>query len=229
MMNIIKSSFCLILVSFMWVSCSKEKSLVEPEKIEASESLKNKIPKNLKIVKTEKVNLNNDLTIFICLTLDEKKGEYSEYWFSSNEEIKQINKFYSESNKKWFVNIDEDPELEMLKIITEEGYIDCAFYDVDKNSFNSNVIFNFDPLILKDDKKYWGFSGDIDDIILKDKKLLTTIENDIPDYEERKMSVNQKKLPILYFKSDKKDLDIIEEKIGSCKFMSISEIKQKIN
>ncbi|MCC9016443.1 hypothetical protein [Flavobacterium lipolyticum] len=228
MMNIIKSSFCLILVSFMWVSCSKEKSLVEPEKIEASESLKNKIPKNLKIVKTEKVNLNNDLTIFICLTLDEKKGEYNEYWFSSNEEIKQINKFYSESNKKWFVNIDEDPELEMLKIITEEGDIDCAFYDVDKNSFNSNVIFNFDPLILKDDKKYWGFSGDIDDIILKDKKLLTTIENNIPDYEEKKMSVNQKKLPILYFKSDKKDLDSIEEKIGSFEFMNINEIREKI-
>ncbi|WP_134151057.1 hypothetical protein [Flavobacterium sp. 270] len=201
--------------------------MIEPQKVEISEKLKSKIPKNLKILKSGKVNLNNDLIIFICLTLDEKTGEYNEYWFS-NEEIKLINKFYSESNKKWFVNIDDDPELEMLKINEEDTYTDCAFYDINVKDLKANIIFNIQPVILRDDKKYWGYSADIEDIILKDKKLLTTIENNIPDYEEKKMNLNQKKLPIIYFKSDKKELDILEEKTGTYEFMNTLEIKQKI-
>ncbi|WP_337966769.1 hypothetical protein [uncultured Flavobacterium sp.] len=228
MINKLKLSFFVVFNFFMLMSCSKEKNMREPEKVEASQNLKNKIPRNLKIIKTEKVNLKQDLTIFICLTLDEKKGEYNEYWFLNDDEIKLVNKFYSESNKKWFLNIDEDPELEMLKIISEEGSVDCAFYNINTQNLKSNVIFNFDPIILKEDKKYWGYSGDINDIILKDNKLLTTIENNIPDYEEKKMSLNQKKLPIIYFDSGKKDLDILEEKIGNFAYMSIKEIKEKI-
>lgn len=223
-----KNVFCIISAFFILVSCSKEKNMIEPEKIETSEKIKSSIPENLKILNTKKVNLNNKTTIFICLTIDEVKGEYNEYWFSNNEEIKLIDKFYSESNKKWFVNIDDDPELEMVKIISDEGSINCAFYNVDTQNLKSNVVFNFDPVILKDDKRYWGYANDISDIILKDKKLLTTIENGIPDYEEKRMSKNQKKTPIIYFSSDKKDLDIIEEKIENFEFMSIDEIKQKI-
>ncbi|MNX20845.1 hypothetical protein D3C86_507970 [compost metagenome] len=229
MINITKISLCIIFTFFMLISCSKEKNMREPEKVELSEKLKREIPKNLKIIKTEKVNLKNDLNIFICLTLDEKTGEYNEYWFSNEEKIKQVNKFYSESNKKWFVNIDDDPELEMVKIITEEGSVDCAFYNINLDNLKPNIIFNFDPIILKNEKKYWGYSGDIDDIILKDKKLLVTVENNIPDYEEKKMSANQKKLPIIYFESIKNDLNIFEEKTGNFNFMSVNEIKQKIN
>jgi len=229
MINLTQKFFCIISAFFILVSCSKEKNMLEPEKIETSEKIKSSIPENLKILNTKKVNLNNDVTIFICLTIDKTKGEYNEYWFSNNEEIKLIDKFYSESNKKWFVNIDDDPALEMVKIISDEGFVDCAFYDIDTQNLKSNIIFNFDPIILNEDKKYWGLSNDISDIILKDKKLLTTIENGIPDYEEKKMSKNQKKTPIIYFSSDKKDLDIMEEKIGNFEFMSIDEIKQKIN
>ncbi|MNL76970.1 hypothetical protein D3C87_2030290 [compost metagenome] len=56
-----------------------------------------------------------------------------------------------------------------------------------------------------------------------------TVENNIPDYEEKKMSANQKKLPIIYFESIKNDLNIFEEKTGNFNFMSVNEIKQKIN
>lgn len=95
--------------------------------------------------------------------------EYLEYWITSDFGIfKRKKKFNDGIQFFQFVNLDQDPELEIYSAFGYEDGIDYGFFDLDMKLGKEDLIFYFNPVIIEDGKYHWGYPRDIKDLIIKD-------------------------------------------------------------
>jgi len=158
---------------------------------------------------------------------------YQEIWIDSDfKKVKTIDKYLEDYNYFWFVNIDSDPEPEIFSATGYSDGIDYCFIDQDLETGKDSILFYFNPVILDNDKKYWGYPWDITDlIILNDKGLLKvrcSLDHEITRNGEITRPDWQSIFPVICFKGHSTQPNIKVGQINSMEWLEIIEICKRI-
>lgn len=188
------------------------------------------------ITRTFQVDFTGDeINDYICQldSQDKTRPVYKEIWINSQFEIiKTIEKYSMDYDFFWFVNIDNDPEPEILSATGYSDGIDYCFIDQDLTNNKDSILFYFNPVILDSEKKYWGYPWDINDLPIKldnglikikcslDHKITRDGEIIRPDW--------QNQFPAICFSGQSTQPNINVGHINRLQWLTVSEIMDKI-
>lgn len=205
-------------------------------KIDTLKQIPNEITSLIKgqIKRVLQVDFNGDgKPDFICQyepTIKVDNADFLQDWVTSEKIIVKTERKYSmDFDYSWFVNIDNDPEPEIFLASGYEDGIDYAFYDQDLKTGKNNLLFYFNPVIIENNKHYWGYPWDISDIIIKSDSSKIYIKSSVDNDMERDGNITipdtTKKIPAIFFygHSTQKDLKVGE--IRNIKWTTIDELK----
>ncbi|WP_439479763.1 hypothetical protein [Chryseobacterium aquaticum] len=199
----------LIITSCKQNSKTEQKVMLSSEKTD-QEILKN-IPADYKIEKQENINIDNDADEELIVTaVDSKNEKYFEYWYKKGNLIHEFSYSFVPINYKWFANLDDDNEKEIIRAQGYEDGVDYAIYKIKGNEEIVQLYFNPG---LKDgkyaDKNFWAYPNDIKDIIVdQDKKLLVSLNNNYPRDDDHTIPDNQNELPFIFFEGSTTQSDM---------------------
>lgn len=178
--------------------------LISPKKIPATKELLNYLGE--KIEKTETIDFNGDgILDYICQTKADSLGIGNEYWISSDYKTIKKTKCYSDGfYYRWFINLDNDPEPEMFEVIGDEDGADYIITDQNLVTGKNTTLQYINPIIIENDKKYWGYAWDIKSIIARTNGTVTELfcslnHTIIRDGNEEYDPKHQKQMPVLFF------------------------------
>jgi len=190
----------LIITSCKQNGKTEQKVMLSSAKTD-QEILKN-IPADYKIEKQENINIDNDADEELIVTaVDSKNDKYFEYWYKKGNLIHEFSYSFVPINYKWFANLDDDNEKEIIRAQGYEDGVDYAIYKIKDNEEIVQLYFNPG---LKDskyaDKNFWAYPIDIKGVIVdQDKKLLVSLNNNYPRDDDHTIPDNQKELPFIFF------------------------------
>jgi hypothetical protein len=190
----------LIITSCKQSSKTEQKVMLSSEKTD-QEILKN-IPADYKIEKQENINIDNDADEELIVTaVDSKNDKYFEYWYKKGNLIHEFSYSFFPINYKWFANLDDDNEKE---IIRAQGYEDGVDYAIYKTKDNEEIVQLYFNPGLKDskyaDKNFWAYPNDVKGVIVdQNKNLLVSLNNNYPRDDDHTIPDNQKELPFIFF------------------------------
>lgn len=142
---------------------------------------------------------NND---FIVKTkIDENGYKICEYWISSKYElIRQIETYNDGIKMRKYINLDNDPELEIIDASGYEDGIDYTVQNINLNTGELETVLYFNPIIETETKNYWGYPWDWTKLKIKsDKRIKVSLQHEIERDREISFPRNQKILPAIYF------------------------------
>ncbi|MEQ6119794.1 hypothetical protein [Reichenbachiella sp. MALMAid0571] len=199
------------------------------------------IPKELKEIITSKIERvisididGDDQNDFIVLSQSEEKYIYDEYWVSSDLRI-WLTKTTSEKRIQYvkFLNIDNDPEMEVYEASGYEDGIDYLLYDLNLEIGKQEILFFFNPIILEDDKYYWGYPWDIMNMLVKnidgELKILSSLDHDIIREGEVTFPDDQIIFPCIFFNGTSTQQNINVEEIRDIKWRTVEEIYETVH
>jgi hypothetical protein len=178
--------------------------LIKSEKIPATDELREYIKE--KIDSTETIDFTGDkIPDYICRTSIDTSGIGNEYWISSDFKTIKKTKYYTDGfYYRWFINLDNDPEPEILEVSGAEDGADYTINDQNLLTGKDSTLLYIDPVIIENKQRYWGYGWDIHDI--KARKNGTDIElfcslnhKIIRDGNEETDPKFQKQMPVLFF------------------------------
>ena len=189
-----------------------------------------------RITKTFQVDFTGDgINDYICHLdfQDKTKSVYKEIWINSQFKIiKTIEKYSMDYDFFWFVNIDNDPEPEILSATGYSDGIDYCFIDQDLRKGRDKVLFYFNPVIIDGDSKYWGYPWGISDLLIKMDngfiKIKCSLDHEITRDGVITRADWQKKIPVICFSGHSTQPDIKVGKVNGFEWLTISEIMDKI-
>lgn len=190
----------LIITSCKQNSKTEQKVMLSSAKTD-QEILKN-IPADYKIEKQENINIDNDADEELIVTaVDSKNEKYFEYWYKKGNLIHEFSYSFVPINYKWFANLDDDNEKEIIRAQGYEDGVDYAIYKIKDNEEIVQLYFNPG---LKDskyaDKNFWAYPNDIKDVIVdQNKNLLVSLNNNYPRDDDHTIPDNQNELPFIFF------------------------------
>lgn len=199
----------LIITSCKQNSKTEQKVMLSSAKTD-QEILKN-IPADYKIEKQENINIDNDADEELIVTAVNSKNEkYFEYWYKKGNLIHEFSYSFVPINYKWFANLDDDNEKEIIRAQGYEDGVDYAIYKIKGNQEIVQLYFNPG---LKDskyaDKNFWAYPNDIKGVIVdQDKKLLVSLNNNYPRDDDHTIPDNQKELPFIFFEGSTTQSDM---------------------
>lgn len=199
----------LIITSCKQNSKTEQKVMLSSAKTD-QEILKN-IPADYKIEKQENINIDNDADEELIVTaVDSKNEKYFEYWYKKGNLIHEFSYSFVPINYKWFANLDDDNEKEIIRAQGYEDGVDYAIYKIKGNEEIVQLYFNPG---LKDskyaDKNFWAYPNDIKGVIAdQDKKLLVSLNNNYPRDDDHTIPDNQKELPFIFFEGSTTQSDM---------------------
>lgn len=199
----------LIITSCKQNSKTEQKVMLSSAKTD-QEILKN-IPADYKIEKQENINIDNDADEELIVTaVDSKNEKYFEYWYKKGNLIHEFSYSFVPINYKWFANLDDDNEKE---IIRAQGYEDGVDYAIYKTKGNEEIVQLYFNPGLKDskcaDKNFWAYPNDIKGVIVdQDKKLLVSLNNNYPRDDDHTIPDNQNELPFIFFEGSTAQSDM---------------------
>ena len=119
----------------LFISCySQDKKLNLNE-------LKKNVPKGMTFQKIDTVSIYNQLE-YILTASDKKKNMTYEYWINNNEVVKTLKYPSVDINFKWFLNIDNDEDIEILRVQGFEDGINYVVNDILKDKEVPLIYFN---------------------------------------------------------------------------------------
>lgn len=199
----------LIITSCKQNSKTEQKVMLSSAKTD-QEILKN-IPADYKIEKQENINIDNDADEELIVTaVDSKNEKYFEYWYKKGNLIHEFSYSFVPINYKWFANLDDDNEKEIIRAQGYEDGVDYAIYKIKGNEEIVQLYFNPG---LKDskyaDKNFWAYPNDIKGVIAdQDKKLLVSLNNNYPRDDDHTIPDNQNELPFIFFEGSTTQSDM---------------------
>jgi hypothetical protein len=127
-----------------------------------------------------------------------------EYWITSDlKEYKKNKKFGLDYDFFWFINLDKDTEPEIFRATGYEDGIDYAIYDQNVSIGKERLLSFVNPVIIENEKTYWGYPWDISNMILKNEDnnvfLRVSFDHDIVRDEEITTPGPSKKFPAVFF------------------------------
>jgi len=190
----------LIITSCKQNSKTEQKVMLSSAKTD-QEILKN-IPADYKIEKQENISIDNDADEELIVTaVDSKKEKYFEYWYKKGNLIHEFSYSFVPINYKWFANLDDDNEKEIIRAQGYEDGVDYAIYKIKGNEEIVQLYFNPG---LKDskyaNKNFWAYPNDVKGVIVdQNKNLLVSLNNNYPRDDDHTIPDNQKELPFIFF------------------------------
>jgi hypothetical protein len=180
-----------------------------------------------------KVDFNGDgKQDFICEMRPDKPGKATnvEYWITSELKVyKTKTKYGQDFDYFWFVNLDEDKEPEIFSANGYEDGIDYAIHDQDLETQKEILVAYINPVIIENDKLFWGYPWDISEIITKKDNetifLKASLDHNIQRDGEITIPDPTKKFPAVFFYGHSTQPDVEVGKIGKIDWMSLKELR----
>ncbi|WP_123773901.1 hypothetical protein [[Flexibacter] sp. ATCC 35103] len=177
---------------------------IKSKKIAAPDELRKYIKE--KIESVESIDFTGDkVADYICKTAIDTSGIGNEYWISSEyKTIKKV-KYYGDGFQyRWFINLDNDPEPEMFETNGDEDGADYTITDQNLVTGKDKTLLYINPVIIENNKKYWGYSWDVKNIMARKKgnniELFCSLSHQIiRDGNEEFDPEFQKIMPALFF------------------------------
>ncbi len=155
-------------------------------------------------------------------------ADFLEYWITSEISVVKKLKKFEMIEYTWFSNIDNDPEPEIISASGHEDGIDYALYDQDLVSGKDQLLFYFNPVIIENDKFYWGYPGDITSLILRNSgsniHLKASGDHDIIR-DDNTTTPSTKKLPAIFFYGHATQPEVKVENLRDIHWVTLSDLK----
>ena len=203
--------------------------MITPKKIEANDKLKSIVVDS--IIETRTIDYTGDGRMdYVCSSIC--NSIQTDHWITADYvKIKEQN--YSDAYYRfWFLQLDNDNELETFSAWGYPEGIDYYFTDINYNTKKETILLYFNPVILDSTNSkiaFWGYAWDIIDIFSRNDKILCSInhkieqngaEITIPDW--------QIILPIVFFKGKSTQPDVEVEPFFDVQYMTIKELMNKV-
>jgi len=178
--------------------------LVKSEKTAITDKLKEYVTEKIESVETIDITGDN-VPDYICKTTVDTLGIGNEYWISSAYKTIKKTKYYSDGFfYRWFVNLDNDPEPEIFEAVGDSDYSSFSITDQNLLTGKDQTLLYLNPVIIEDQKRYWGYAWDIHDIKARKNgtniELFCSLNHKINSYENDENELKlQKQIPILFF------------------------------
>ncbi|MEM6264127.1 MAG: hypothetical protein AAGI38_16550, partial [Bacteroidota bacterium] len=131
-----------------------------------------------------------------------------------------------------FVNLDDDPELEMY---CGSGYadgIDYALYDLDLEAGQMEILFYFNPVIIQDESNFWGYPWDTEGIITSVEagkvRVYFSVDHDIQREGEITIPENQEILPVIFLLGNSTQPEIEVAEIRNSTWKTLKDVKDLV-
>jgi hypothetical protein len=159
-----------------------------------------------KIESVETIDFTGDkIPDYICKTTVDTTGIGNEYWISSEYKTIKKAKYYTDGfYYRWFINLDNDPEPEIFEVVGDEDGANYVIADQNLATGKDKTLLYINPVIIENQKKYWGYPWDIQNIIARkngaNTELFCSLNHKIiRDGNEETDPKLQKQMPVLFF------------------------------
>jgi hypothetical protein len=222
---------CLLLLVIQTQACLGQVGFLKMEKVPANEQVRKLIKE--KITSTLQVDFTGDNRAdFICKTQSNPGSEsYYEYWISSTYQvIKKVVRYQMDYDFFWLMNLDQDPEPEILTATGYEDGIDYSLQDQNLKTGQDRILFYFNPILVENNMNYWGYPWDFTNIRLKiadnEVYLQCSFDQIVRDDNFRQLNT-QKRMPALFFRGHTTQLNITKKEVNQVQWLSLQEIVRK--
>ena len=212
------------------LSKTEDGHLKKARRIDTPIEIKKLIPQEIYLTYTVDFTGDGVLDFISQVETTRKKDPIRDYWISSNFKIIREQRGYVDVSILGFFNIDDDDELEYIRIDGEDINIDYVICDL-KNG-KEKELFYFHPIIEYEENYYWGDRYLIKDIVYKKDAgeilFKSSIKHPIVIDDREEIHPDwQKKMPVLLFKGKKKGWYEIEV-LKKLQFIKIEVLKNKV-
>ena len=200
----------------------------KPKKIALTDNLKKCIKEKIESVETIDFTGDN-IFDFICRTKVTSIDMGKEYWISSKYKIIKQKECSSDGfNYRWFINLDDDPEPEIFDATGDEDGADYTIIEQNLLTGKDTSILFFNPVIIENRKKYWGYPWDIFNIKARKNGVKTELycslnHNITRDGNEENDPKYQSQMPVLFFTGHHTQ-DSEQKNIKNEKWLTLKEI-----
>ncbi|MCH4829338.1 MULTISPECIES: hypothetical protein [Flavobacterium] len=227
--------FCFLAITVLDLSCKKNNVTVqndsEKSSIKQVEKKVYEIPSELKIISQEEIDFDDDGTKDTIITAtDDKAINTTEFWLKNNEFLYEFTYPWGSINKKWLVNLDDDAEIEIVRIQGDEDGVDYVIYDIiDKEQ---KAILYFNPVL--EDNRYpnqfmWAYPNDIKGLIVNQKReIKASLNNDYQRDDNHTETESQKELPFIFFNGKTSQPEMKFSRMNKPQFMKVEAVINKV-
>ena len=193
-----------------------------------------------KILETYAIDFDGDDKLdFLVYVKNEASDEplAFELWYASSLKlVKRVPKYISDYDYKWFIDLDEDPEPEIISAYGFTDGIDYSIYDQNLAKGSAKLLFRFNPVLIDSSNKqkeyYWGYPWDITSIITKIESGVIRIRCSLKHDIVRDAYINipkwQHTLPVVFFEGKTTQPDIEVEAIKRVRWLKLIEIVKAV-
>jgi len=187
-------------IIFLKDSSNQYKSIGFIKLLKFPNSKKPKIFMNGIVESAEVIDFNGDKKKdFIFKLKPDSLGIINEYWINADFSIAKKVLFTNELfHYKWFINLDDDPEPEIIEAVGDSIAANFLVIDQNLKLGIDSVLFNFKPVFIEKGKQYWSNHKNITNIFARAKGK--TVQLYYTLYETEEVKETQNLLPILFFK-----------------------------
>ena len=171
---------------------------------------------------------------YIIQTKVNKKTKFKEIWLTSDFVLfNKKSKYMHSYNFMCFINLDSDPEPELYSATGYEDGIDYIIYDLNMKTGQQELLFYFNPVIIDNEKDYWGYPWDTKGIMTRTENGVTliyySIDHDIERDGEIAHPENQKVMPVIFLKGQSTQPDIPVGEVRNREWRTIEEINKSVH
>lgn len=193
-----------------------------------------------KILETKSIDFDGDdkLDFIVFVKNDTSDNPFAfELWYTSSFKLtKRVPKYISDFDYKWFINLDEDPEPEIISAYGFTDGIDYSIYDPNLAKGSDILLFRFNPVLIDSSNKqkeyYWGYPWDVANIIIKIEnevlRIRCSLNHDIIRDAYIDIPKWQHTLPIILFEGKTTQPDIEVKAIRKVRWLTLIEIVKAV-
>ncbi len=167
---------------------------------------------------------------YIVQTKVNEEGKTTEIWLTSDFSLfNRTSTYRGDYYFIRFINLDDDPEPEIYLASGYSDGIDYEIYDLNMKTGKQELLFYFNPVIIDNEKKYWGYPWDTSGIITKNENgkrtVYCSLRHDIERDGEITRPDNQNFFPVIFLKGQSTQPDFEVTGIETETWKTIEEIK----
>ena len=171
---------------------------------------------------------------YIVQTTMDKEGKIKEIWLTSDFLLfNRISKYVQDYDFMGFINLDNDPEPELYSASGYSDGIDYAIYDLNMKTGQQELLFYFNPVIIDNEKDYWGYPWDTKGMMTWTEDGVTKIyysaDHDIERDGEITIPENQKIMPAIFMTGQSTQPDIPVGEVRNREWKTLEEIKKTVH
>ena len=167
---------------------------------------------------------------FICTTVSDFVK--TDWWLTSEMKIVKEQCHYDAYYKFWFIQLDEDPELETYNAWGYPEGIDYYFVDYNFTDKQEKILCYINPVILDSTESkvtFWGYPWDITGIFMNGAEILCSTKHEVQrDGVDMDHPAWQKTLPIVFFRGKSTQPEVQVERFDEPRYMTMKQLITRI-